>query len=488
MGYPTHDEFVNWRGRIKWYYDHDSPIERPWQPATKLDDEGDVVWDAKYFKLRTVDNVPHEQATQQILTEIEAIEHPQPSQAHPFIGPIRISGLSYVDDTGMVLPVLCHYGSSFSDWVHGKTSEVLRQLDVIQSADYHGIRFWDTLGYYDGGWGGREVAPISFTNKSGATIPATPDYYGKLQAFLQALKDRSLVAHHSRGDLNSWAKPAILNHGVTVGQVQRAVGLNTIALNEACNEAQLNIGDWSAAFLDEMIKAINNPSVLKALSDVSQNEDTATLVTYARDMVYIHGYRGGDQDIVGQIRHIHSLRYDGAVKVANKVGWQGEPAGRGTSGPNVTRTDSLVLMAMQAWCCRQAWNYTSGNGIWGTAPIENEPGFREVPKARYWLPKDCMTYADAFHGGTTWKGKRILVAEYPDGRLRADHRLNGKDLTITVHAKPGQTWALPVERAFTGHVIDPIQGPQADRTWQAGQMFDFDGRDRTGVVVVGHLL
>lgn len=486
---PTRDERINATARVEYFYryDHPShPVERP----TCVDREGYSVWLGTYEDLRE-DGLDHEtaiRAVEQGMRQASGLEPIPVPTTHPIAGQLRISGMSFVDDKGLVLPALAHFGEAFSAWAHGRVDDVKRQLDVIMGADYHGVRSWDTLGYYSGGWGGREVAPIAFTNDRGTRIPATPGYYDKLQRFLESLKERSLVLHHSRGDLNSWAKPAILNHCATVGQVQRAVGLSVIALNESVNEAQLNIGDWSAAFLDEMRKAINNPSVIEALSDVSQNEDTDTLVTYARDCVYVHGYRGGDADPVGQLRHVHSLRYDGAVKVAGKVGWQGEPHGHNMSGPSYTRADTMTLNAMQAWCCRQAWVWTGRNGVFWDGPIEAEPAFREVPKARHWLPQDCMSYTDAFHGGATWAGKRTLRADYPDGRLRADHRQFGKQITITVHAKPGQQWKLPVERAFTGHVIDPIHGPGDEQTWQVGQTFDFDGRDRTGVLVVGQLL
>lgn len=480
-------EYEDWTARLRWYYDHDSPLARPLRPATKLDAVGEVEWNANYRLLRD-QGMPHEQAAQRLLAQIWAIEHPAPSEpTSPLRGQLRLSGTAFVDDRGYVLPILCHFGEAFSAFTR-RPDAVKRQLDVIRDADYHGIRCWDVLGYYAGGWQSREVSPIAFRNDRGVSVPATAGYYDQLQRFLEALKERDLAAHHSRGDLNAWAKPDILAHCRTVGEVQRAVGLSVIALNEAVNEAQLNIADWSIAFLDEMIAAINNPTVLRALSDPVQTEDTKTLVAYARDVVYVHGFRGGDDNPVGQLRHIHSLRYDGAVKVAGKAGWQGEPAGRGMSGPTLTRPDTLALCAMQAHCCRQAWVYTSRNGVFWDGPIENEPGFREVPKTRHWLPADVMTYTDAFHGGATWKGSRILVAEYPDGRLRADHRTRGRDLTITVHAKPGQVWRLPVERSFTGHVIDPITGPGDERTWHAGETFDFDGSHRTGVLVIGRVL
>ena len=479
-------EYENFVGRLEYYYAVDSPKVRP-ERKTKVDAAGYVEWDFTYKELRN-SGVPHEEACQRILTAIWNIEHPAPPSPHDSIkGQLRTDGPAFKDDSGYVLPILCHFGEAFSAFTR-RPDDVKRQLDAILNADYHGIRFWDCLGYYYGGWGGREVAPISFLNDRGQRIPATSGYYDKLQAFLSALKERGLVAHHSRGDLNSWGKADILAHCQKVGQVQRAVGFPTIALNEAVNEAQLNIADYSASFLNQMIDAIANPGILEALSDPVQNEDTDTLVKYARDVVYIHGYRGGDSDPVGQLRHIHSLRYDGAVKVAGLAGWQGEPAGRGMSGPTLTRPDTLALCALQALCCRQAWVYTAKNGVFWDGPIENEPGFREVPKVRQWIPKDVMTYSEAFHGGTTWANKRVLRADYPDGRLRADHRLRGKDLNITVHAKPGQQWQLPVERGFIGKVVDPIHGPGDERQWNAGQMFDFDGRDRVGVLIAGKLL
>jgi hypothetical protein len=484
---PTRDERINATARVEYFYRADHPTPPPVR-ETRVDQEGYCVWLGIYEDLRE-DGLDHETAIRAVEKGMrETVWPPPPPTTHPIKGQLRINGTAFVDDNGFVLPTLAHFGEAFSAWTR-RPDDVKRQLDVIRDADYQGCRVWDCLGYYAGGWQGREVAPIAFKNDKGVTIPATPGYYDHLQRFLEAFKERGLVLHHSRGDLNSWGKDSILVHCQRVGDVQRAVGLPVIALNEACNEPQQNISDYSAAFLDQMIAAINNAAVLKALGDPVQNEDTDTLVKYARDVVYVHGYRGsGDGDPVGVLRHEHSLRYDGAVKVAGKAGWQGEPAGNTTSVAQVTRPDTLALMAMQAHCCRQAWVHVPANGIFWNGPIEASPGFREVAKTRHWLPADVMTYTDAFHGGATWKGKRVVVAEYPDGRLRADHRMRGKDLTITVHAKPGQKWQLAVERAFTGHVVDPITGPGDERTWQVGQLFEFDGRDRTGVLIVGRVL
>ena len=73
----------------------------------------------------------------------------------------------------------------------------------FKAARYDGYRTWDTLGYYNEVWRGKEVMPWRFHNRDGQWIDATPNYYGALETHLTKAKHAGLTVHHSRGDLVS---------------------------------------------------------------------------------------------------------------------------------------------------------------------------------------------------------------------------------------------------------------------------------------------
>lgn len=493
----TPDEYENWVARRDYYYTIDSPIERPLRPPTKCDPIGQVEWDSEYKALRA-QGMPHEEACVRILDAIYAIEHPgtpveppvvPPGPGTPLVGPLRIAGGTFADDTGPVTPTLCHFGEAFSAYLRRK-ADVLTQLDVIAAAGYHGIRFWDVLGYYGAAWGGKEVTPISFINRAGQSVPATPHYYAQLGAFLADVKARGLAVHHSRGDLNSWPTSERLRHCQEVRAVQRQVGIS-VALNESCNEAWQN-GVGTAGELVHMAAALTGETLQALSCPPGAEEEPGPLTEYSQppaDVMYVHGYRGGLSH--DRIRHIFSLGYE--KPTPHRLGWQGEPAGPG-AGVTVgqeNHPEALALMAAMSFIARQAWVYMSGHGVFWIAPIKgdieelgeqkavfsasqdwdftkHQPGFLEVAKVKTWIPRDVMTYQRLCHGGVTWRGTRVCVGN-ADGTLRADHALHDDGrCVIALYGLPG-TWDVGFEKAFTGHVVHPATGAATPLQVPAGQ-------------------
>lgn len=366
-----------------------------------------------------------------------------------------------------VLPILCHFGEAFSAYTR-RPDDVRRQLDVIASAGFVGTRFWDTLGYYAGGWRGREVSPIAFLNDAGQTIHATPRYYEQLEAFLIEHRERGLIVHHSRGDLNSWAPSQILEHCRLVGEVQRRVGLSVVGLNEAINECNMNIQDYSVNFLRRMIAAIGNPSTIEALSTPpGQTEELDALVDYAADVWYVHGLRSESAD--DMIRHIFTNGYE-VSHATGKLGWQGEPTGPqirpgpGVYGPPTNNVETLTSLCAMSLIAKQAWVYMSADGVFWNGPIENQPGFYEVAKVRSYLPPDIMR-GRLLHGGRPDAAFTSPTGFYGDpGVTEGPARIDGAELADgrgawVIYGGRGRKRAQ-ARRGFEGRVINTATGAE----------------------------
>ena len=420
---------------------------------------------------------------------------PTPVPVHPptIVGQLRVQGLAYRDDNGYVLPVLCHFGEAFSAYVR-KPDAVRAELDRIRAAGYDGIRFWDVLGYYDknrpgdankwSAWQGREVTPVSFVAFSGDTKAPTPNYYDHLKAFLIELRDRQLVAHHSRGDLNSWKWDQVIAHCRRVGEIQREVGAQVIALNESCNEAWQN-GVPEPSKLREMGDALGNHALRgnSCGDDGYGGETPDELNRMKRDVAVIHGHRNGES--YNRIGHIHAVGYE-TLPHAKIPAWQGEPAGPG-DGVSVGREEhpeALCLMAAMSLATHQAWVYMSGHGVFWNGSISEMIAFREVAKVRDYLPKDIMAWPQITHGGDRWRGTRVFVAN-GDGSLRCDHVLTNDGRFVALVYGAPKSWAIPVERSFDGEVIHPLTGERQPLSLNAGQTWNVNFE--RGRIVVGKL-
>jgi hypothetical protein len=409
---------------------------------------------------------------------------PAPAPVGGIQGPLRVDGMGFRDDRGPVLPVLCHFGEAFSAYVR-RPADVERELDTIAAAGYDGIRFWDHLGYYDSAWGGKEVTPIRYRNRSGAWVEPTPAYYEQLAAFLRACQARGLVVHHSRGDLNAWPWPEVLAHARRVGEVQRAVGASVVALNESCNEAWQN-GVPELARLRAIGEALGSHALraISAADDGYGGETLEALRDYTWDVAYCHGHRAGST--LDRVRHIFSWGYEG-LRPLGRPGWQGEPAGPGI-GVTVGREEhpeGLALMAAMALMASQAWVYMSSHGVFWRGPIAAQAGFAEVPRVRVLLPADVMAWPTICHGGESWRGKRVFVGN-ATGSVRCDHRLSDDGrVTAILYAETPGTHVIPVERAVEGEILHPVTRERWPMRIAAGATLRLDAE--RGRIFVGRL-
>jgi hypothetical protein len=368
-------------------------------------------------------------------------------------GQLRIEASAFVDDAGLVLPILCHFGDALSRWTRGHQGDVAATLDDIASAGYHGIRFWSTLGLDNSGggfWAGRQVGPTY-----------TPDYWAHVEAFLTALRDRGLVCQLSQGDVRAVAIPDRRAFAYQMADVVNRVGTSVVALFEGANESR-DTGEPDAGRLAQFVSQFHErcPAPLCALSAYTGTEDMAILNDFSRspaNLYVVHSYRGGR--FADKIRHIFSIVYEG--KPQKRLGWNGEGPGFGdlvSAIDNKHEIDANVYsaLAIMALITRQGYVWFSGPGVISDHPngerLQNMPGFREVPQVRALLPADVMRYGEIWHGGDDrpWSSRRAFRAV---GEMRADHVVDGNRFVCLMYGPGGlnlpQNRALRVDRDIT---------------------------------------
>lgn len=326
-------------------------------------------------------------------------------------GRLQIRDRAFVDETGQpVLPLCAHFGEAFSAWTR-RPADVDTQLREIQRAGYDCIRFWDNLGEYSEAWRGKEVTPFAWTNAEGVQVPATPDYYGKLEQFLALVKQRGLKVHHSRGDLGR-DTPAIsldrvVAHSRRVATIYERVGWDALALYEGNNEDFQN-GNFGPSGLLRIVEPIKARRALVASSCASEcSEDKPAVARYSREFSvrYYHGRRDGTA--ADRLERKFTSGYD-RPQDAPYLGWEGEPIGpTHDSGPGVTinHTEDVeelgLLHAMTLVGGKSAATYMSQHGVFWGGPIQQQAGFAITPRLRALLRSfaaDVMRW-NLYHGG-----------------------------------------------------------------------------------------
>jgi hypothetical protein len=378
--------------------------------------------------------------------------------------------------------VFCHFGEAFSSYSR-RPAAVARQLDAIAGAGYHGIRFWDLLGY-DPAWRGREVAPVGFVGHDKTTVAATPDYYSKLAAFLRECSARGLRVQWSRGDMQMLNRTQRQEHFDLLAVIAAQAGWGCVGLFEGLNEAWKN-GESDPNELARFVARFRrvNPSVLTGLScPENSSEDSTSLDRWSvgQDVYIVHGFRQGEPH--DRIRHIFDIAYEARPRL--RLGWQGEPGG---PGRDTDDTESLCLMAAMALLSRQAWVYMSAFGVRWDGPIEKQPGFLEVARIPRLLPRNLMRY------GT------LAAADAPaslfdlkaDGELRAettrlDQAIDVKGRFTGLLYGASDRKRIRARRACRGDIVDPVSAERIPFALRTGE--ELVVRCKTGRILTGRTL
>ena len=425
------------------------------------------------------------------------------------------------DDSGPKIIMACHYMEGFSAFCHNKTVNGLtveEQLRII-AEKYGAVRNLDVLGYWDENrpgdsdiwvaWGGREVTPIPFVANSEKTIPATPDYWPKKEAYVTLLHSLGLKILDDRGDMNSWTREQKLNHMRENGKFYARLpfGREVLAGLWSINEAWQNGGDDKQLLVDMLyafqegagwLPAICGLSAPGGSSDPEALAKTDPLMTswesemsdsfeYWSDnpaiVITVHGNRGDHTHI---IEHYFGYGYDEQMRDFGKVAFNTEPVGGGdgVSVGQVNDPELLCGLTAAALLGGQAWTFMSGNGVFWNGPIHEMPGFAEVARLPQFLPTDIATFPTVCHAGTRFGGVRILAAVDP---TRCEHAIadDGR-FVLVVHTQESAGNALPCERSCSEFTVYNMLTGEIERSGplNAGEHYQHPGKAR---LVVGRL-
>lgn len=336
-------------------------------------------------------------------------------------------GRGFADDTGPVLPVLCHAGDLFSRYARGQVAEVRALLAAIAGAGYHGVRTWTVLtGDY---WRDREVGPQT-----------TPHYWALVADFARELEACRLRWLVSQGDLLRVVTTTAEREAFARRLVETLP--RDVVLGVDCGNEVWQNGESDPARLVPMARVFAQawPGLPLSLSS-PPGEERHELDAFSPDPcnVYdVHGYRGGHW--YDKVRHVFSIPYE--VKPARRLGIQSEPFGPGrlvsaSENKHELNADVMQAAAVMSLMARQAWVYFSGPGVMSDAgeDLRAMPGFVSTPAAVARLPRDVMT-GRLIHGGTTWAHERPFEAV---GETRCDSVLlsGGRGVTLIY----GPSWA-----------------------------------------------
>lgn len=334
---------------------------------------------------------------------------PDPVPVTPGIqGTLRLAAgqACYVDDTGPVLPVFCHFGDAISRWVRNP-DPVLRLLDAIKAAGYHGIRPWDFLaGPY---WAGRDV-----------DVSRHPELFA---AFGQALLERGLQAVLSQGDL--WQANSATRQRVK-DTIRDAFPRAAIAFLDAGNEVPNN-GGASPTDCAAWISGL--PGILSL--STSQSELKVDLTRWSRSPAHIfdeHTWRAGQwYDLV---RHGFNVGFENRPDDRRLgIGSEGPGVGdrvTGMSHPHQMTDDVMAFLGAISLLARQAFVWFSGPGVISdeSERLQDMPGFASVPQLAARLPRDVMTYARLVHGGQNGGSDRVFGVTDEPGTTRCDQAVD----------------------------------------------------------------
>lgn len=398
-------------------------------------------------------------------------EAPKPTR--PVVGRLRLEAGGFRDDLGFLNPVYAHAGDLLSVYVRDK-ARALAELDKIAAVGYHGARVWITLGCGPNThrgcgpheyWYGREVGPH-----------VTPDYWGELRSFRDALVARQLRLVASQGDLTQ------IQHRREYAEQLAALDNEApfIDFLDGGNEMWQN-GEPDPRRLAEFVGwyAAAGGKALKTLTDAPlygpdappPAEQFNRYSIPPADLNDVHSFRGGHSWNKRQHCWGYMYKGHGAPLLENAI--NSEPPGYGarvTATENMHELDdeALAMIAAGSFLGRMAFVWFSGQGVFLEGGLDQERGFEAAARVAGLLPADVMTFRHQTHSQPTPAGSERVLEGDGDKELRIDGRIadDGR-FAFTIDGPPG-VYRIPVRRAFVGELIHytgervPVEGRVGD--------------------------
>jgi hypothetical protein len=316
-------------------------------------------------------------------------------------GRVRVEGHSLVDDGG---PFLGLGASYFTALWRCKNDRARLEADLA-FLSRHGFNYYRMLSMvgHHAAWDGREIAPVSFTNREGKQVAAWPDYWQRLRELVDLAYDRYGI----RTQITIFADAQLMPEkqdriahmrrllaDVVAGREQK------IMLLEVANEAWQNgfPGDEGVADLREFAKYLNDRT------------EVPIAITSNHDWPELGSFKGFEQVYAGGVADIATWHFsrdrrtdDGwkpvydCWELGDRPGFppvsSNEPIGPGSSVNREQEPIRLVMAAAFAYTAKlPMYVFHSEAGVLGKARFDEMAGNKQFGPVLRLLPGDVANW------------------------------------------------------------------------------------------------
>ncbi len=392
-------------------------------------------------------------------------------------GRVRVMDHSLADDDGPFLGLGASYFTALWRCKHDR-ARLEADLDFLSRQGFNYYRMLSMVGYYPA-WGGREIAPVAFTNRDDKRVEAWPDYWQQFRELIDFAYD----GYGLRTQITVFADAQLMPHKETRLAHMRKILTDVvpgrehkIIFIEVANEAWQNgfPGDEGVSDLREFAKDLDSRTNIPVA--ITSNHDWPEVGSTEG---FGRLYGGGVADLATWHFSRDRRTDDGWKPVydcwefGSRAGLppvvSNEPIGPGSSVNVEKEPIRLTMAAAFAYTAKlPAYVFHSEAGVFGKTFFQETPGidgFRHVLRL---LPSDLSSWER-----NDGKGPQALFTVFAGGRRdrywpevpaardgcvrNAGSRNGDRFVCVPIGIRPG---GLPLEarQAVQFTAYDPLTG------------------------------
>jgi hypothetical protein len=309
-------------------------------------------------------------------------------------GRVRVAGHSLVDDEGPFLGLGVSYFTALRRCRHDR-KRLESDLAYLSRQGFNYYRMLSMVGWHSA-WDGLEIAPVSFTSRSGKKVEAWPDYWRQLRELIDLAYDR----YGMRTQITIFADAQLMpDKGARIEHMRRLLAEvvpgreHKILMLEVANEAWQNgfPGDQGTADLREFARYLADRTEIPVAITSNHEDSFADLYAgSAADLATWHFSR--DRRTDDGWKPVYDCWELGERPGLPPVS-SNEPIGPGSSVSAETETIRLVMAAAFAYVAKlPAYVFHSEAGVFGKSRFQDTPGIDRFRPLMRLLPGDLASW------------------------------------------------------------------------------------------------
>lgn len=347
-------------------------------------------------------------------------------------------------------------------------------LAFLSRQGFNYYRMLSMVGWYPA-WSGREIAPVTFTDREGRRVEAWPDYWEQFRRLVDLAHDR----YGLRSQITIFADAQLMPRKADrLAHLERLLAEvvagreGKIILLEVANEGWQNgfAGPEGVADLREFAQLLaDRTEVPVAITSHHEGSFAELYGGSAADVATWHFSR--DRSVEDGWLPVYDCWRLGALPGLPPVS-SNEPIGPGASVASETESLRLVLAAAFAYAAKlPMYVFHSEAGVFGRTRFEDTPAITDFRRLRALLPADLPSWQrdDGTGGGavfTTFAGGQAgqtwpAVPGATDGCVRmAQSRRGPRFVCVPIGLRPAGL-TLEARTALRFRALDPRTGELA---------------------------